>query len=346
MRILHILNSHNYSGAENVACQIINLISENSKYDMAYCSPDGQIRTALKNKGIKFIPLKTMSASAIKDVIKQFKPDVIHAHDMRASCFSVLASGKIPVVSHIHINNIDANRLSMRSIVYLLASKRIKYIFWVSNSAFNDYIFKKCVSKKSEILSNVISVDDVVLKKNHAEITEHFDVVYVGRLAAQKDPKRLIAVLNEAMEQKKFSVAIIGNGELEDSVFNEVRRYGLENDISLLGFMDNPFGIVANSQIMLMTSVNEGLPMCALEAQALGVPVISTETDGLVEIIKNGYNGFLSNDNHVLAQKIVEILSDNVLQQELSANSKRSALSHNNLQIYRDRICEVYEMLM
>ena len=55
MKILHILSSNKYSGAENVACQIIALFREED--DVAYCSPDGQIADALKERNIKFIPL-------------------------------------------------------------------------------------------------------------------------------------------------------------------------------------------------------------------------------------------------------------------------------------------------
>lgn len=63
------------------------------------------------------------------------------------------------------------------------------------------------------------------------------------------------------------------------------------------GFRKNPYKILKNSQVMIMTSRWEGLGMCALEAMALGVPVVSTPTGGLCEIIEDGKNGFLRRSN-------------------------------------------------
>ena len=57
MKVLHLLQSNRFSGAENIACQIISMCSE-EKIEFAYASPDGPIRDALKERNIKFLPIK------------------------------------------------------------------------------------------------------------------------------------------------------------------------------------------------------------------------------------------------------------------------------------------------
>ena len=84
MRILHVLATSLFSGAENVACQIIGLCAD-SDHEMIYCSPDGQIRESLEQRGISFEPIKSLTASELKKAIDRVKPDIIHTHDMRAS---------------------------------------------------------------------------------------------------------------------------------------------------------------------------------------------------------------------------------------------------------------------
>ena len=88
MKILHLLASNKYSGAENVVCQIIDMFK--NEIEMAYCSPNGPIENTLKDKQITFLPLSKLSKSEIQKIINTYKPDVIHAHDVKAS---IVASG-------------------------------------------------------------------------------------------------------------------------------------------------------------------------------------------------------------------------------------------------------------
>ena len=147
MRILHLLPTNKFSGAENVACQIINLFSGNTDYEMAYCSPDGPIRKSVEEKGIRFISLESFSFRQARKAIGEFKPDLIHAHDLKASLLAVLVGRSVPVVSHVHVNSEDNHRLSIRSLAYLYAFTECKHIFWVSNSAYKEFYFNNIINK-------------------------------------------------------------------------------------------------------------------------------------------------------------------------------------------------------
>ena len=114
MKVMHVLNSRIYSGAEKVVCQIIK--SFRGDVDMVYCSPDSEIvRQMLAEQDVTFLPMENMSIAELKRVINEQKPDLIHAHDMRASFFSALCCGKIPLVSHIHNNAYDARGLATKA---------------------------------------------------------------------------------------------------------------------------------------------------------------------------------------------------------------------------------------
>ncbi len=195
MRVLHLLPTNRFSGAENVACQIIGLFSGNPDYEMAYCSPEGPIREEVEGRNIRFIGLESFSRKQIKKAIKEFKPDLIHAHDMRATLASALISGNLPVVSHIHCNAEGNNKLSVRSVLYYLSSLKCKHVIWVSKSAFENYYFHKQLSRNSTILYNVIDEDDIKQRSESGDNLLCSDVVYVGRLSAEKDPIRLMNIL-------------------------------------------------------------------------------------------------------------------------------------------------------
>ena len=143
MKILHLLQSNRFSGAENVVCQIIRMFKQTPDVEMVYCSPDGQIRESLEDQGVSFVPLSSFSIKSIKNIIRKERPDVIHAHDMRASFYAALVCGKTPLISHIHNNALDSHGWSLKSIAYYLAAKKAKHIFWVSRSSFEGYAFHK-----------------------------------------------------------------------------------------------------------------------------------------------------------------------------------------------------------
>ena len=344
MKVLHVLASNRYSGAENVVCQIIGMFSGEGNIEMAYCSPDGKIRESLEEKGILFVPINKLSGKELKRVIKNYRPDIIHAHDMRASFVVSRCAKKIPFISHIHNNAFDSRAISLKSIAYLLAGLKAKHIFWVSDSSFKGYKFHGFFKKKSSILYNMINGNALYQKMQEDNNTYRYDVTYLGRLTYPKNPQRLIEVLAKVIQKKPdIKVAIVGTGELEEETKNLTKELKIENNIDFLGFLSNPYKILYNSKVMLMTSRWEGTPMCALEAMALGVPIVRTPVDGLKELIEEGENGFLSNDDDLLADRIYSLLMDNDLQKRFSAKEQEKFSILNSLVDYKNALKICYE---
>ncbi len=340
--ILHFLCTSSFSGAENVACQIISMCTDDNT-EFVYSSPDGQIRKSLEEKNIAYIPMKKLSISEFKRVIDEVKPDIIHAHDMKASLFLALVCKNIPLVSHIHNNNFDSRKISLKSILYYIAARKSKHIFWVSESAFKGYIFHNRIEEKSSILYNVIDIDRLKKKAELDKNEYSYDIIFLGRLSFPKDPIRLMDVFKNVLSKRpETKIAVIGTGELDDEVMAYAKENKLLNNTDFLGFKSNPYKILANSKVMVMTSRYEGLPMCAVEAAALGVPVVSTPTDGLKELIKDGSNGFLSDDNDNLAEKILCILKDAELQKRLSEAQVNYSAVYNDKDKYTEKIISVY----
>lgn len=344
MKILHLLQSDRFSGAENVVCQIISMFKDESNIEMVYCSLDGQIREALKERGIRFIPLKNFSVAEIKQVLKEEKPDIIHAHDMRASFYAAMVCKNIPLISHIHNNAFDSQEISPKSIAYMYAAMKAKHILWVSQSSFNGYAFHKFFYKKSEVLYNIIDIDAVYEKMELDTEKYNFDITYVGRLTYQKNPQRLMNLFCLVKEKiPNIKIAVVGTGDLEIEIKELAEEYGLFENICFLGFQSNPLKIMFDSKVMVMTSRWEGTPMCALEALALGVPIVSTPTDGMKDLITSGKNGFLSEDDEILAEKIIELVIDTKKQAEISKNAREFSVLYNDMQTYKSTIMQVYK---
>ena len=343
MRILHVLLSNQFSGAENVVCQIIDLFSGDKSYEMAYCSPDGQIRNALDERNIKFFPVSRGSLSELRRVIKEYAPDVIHAHDMGASFLAALVCGKKRLISHVHNNNFNSRKLSLKSLLYFYAAKKSEHIFWVSRSSFEGYYFSSRLKGKSSVLYNVINVERLFQKSEKDKNVYDYDVIYLGRLTDPKNPERLIHVCNRIVRlYPTVKIAIVGDGDLGEQTRSLCNELGLDHNVTFLGFVSNPSKILKDARVMIMTSRWEGTPMCALESLALGTPIVSTPVDGLRDIVFDGENGYLSDDDDVIAKKIVEIIENDSLYSSLSSCARDKALNYNDLALYKARIDEVY----
>lgn len=343
MKVLHLLQSNRFSGAENVVCQIIGMFKDEADIEMVYCSSDGQIREALEERNIKFVPLEEFSVKAVKKAIKEQKPDVIHAHDMRASFYAACACGRIPLVSHIHNNNFDSRGISLKSLLYSFAARKSKHIFWVSRSAFEGYAFHKSFEKKSSILYNIVNIDTLYEKMLLDSNTYDYDVAYVGRLVYQKNPQRLMQVCRLLKEKKcDVKIAVVGTGDQEDEVKALADEYGLQDNVRFLGFLSNPLKVLHDSKVMIMTSLWEGTPMCVLEAMALGVPVVSTPVDGLKEIIVNDNTGYLCEGDSEFADRIIELVSDDEKQARFSYNVREFSKKYNDIKTYKSNVLRAY----
>ena len=342
MKVLHVLYSRIYTGAEKVAAQIITAFD--GKVDMAYASLDSDsVWEILDGMGIKHYAFDELTPASLKKVIREYQPDVIHAHDMRTSFVAALCCGKIPLVSHIHNNAYDSRGLSPKSIAYLLAGFKAKHILWVSNSSFEGYLFHKLFAKKSSVLYNIIDAQRIYAMRDQDERTYDFDMIYVGRLTYQKDPQRLMR-LSAMLKARKsdIKIALVGAGELEEETKALCKELGLEKNVHFLGFQSNPIKMVSDSKCMILTSRWEGTPMCALEAIALGTPVVSTPTDGMKDIIANGENGFLSDKDEELADAVMQILTRPELRAAMAEDTKKKFARINDEEAYNRAIYDCY----
>lgn len=342
MRVLHILASNRFSGAENVVCQIVDMFRSN--IEMAYCSVDGDIRNSLNERGVEFLPVPKLTISNLKKVVESYQPDIIHAHDLKAIVVASFLDKKYRKVGHIHVNDKDKmGKLSLKSAALKMVANKFEHLFWVSKSCFEEYKYKNKLADKSSILYNIINLYNLCNKALEDKNQYNYDIVYLGRLTYQKNCLRLLEIANMLKQiGQKFKFAIIGSGEKEQDLKEYIANNQLEDCVEMLGFLANGYKILSQSKVMLMTSLYEGTPMCALESLGLGVPIVTTKTDGMVDLIKDEYNGYLYDTNEQAVEYIMQILNNEQLQSKLSKNAKDFSQKYNDIQTYKDNLRKVY----
>lgn len=338
MKVLHLLASNKYSGAENVVCQIIKMFD--GEIEMAYCSPNGEIKKTLENMNIQFFPLEKLNVKNFKKVVAEFKPDIIHAHDLKA-CMVVSKINGIRKVAHIHCNHEKMRKYSLRSLIAKHIFNRFSNVIWVSKESENEFVFKNSIKNKSMVLENIVSLEDINLRKEKAKLTQGYDVVYCGRLVELKNPLRILEIVK--LLDKSVKIGIVGNGDMESVMREKIKQFNLMDRIELLGFVDIPFKIIENSKVMLMTSKTEGTPMSALESLCLKTPIISTAVGGMKDLIIDNENGFLYNTNVDAAKIITKLLNSEKFLLKLKQKTFEFAKKYNDCDKWKNKLRKVYE---
>lgn len=310
LNVMHLLSTNSFSGAENVVFQIIKMLNQ-KEISFNYVSLNGPISSKCNESKIDFVPLENLDLNNLKKVVSKIKPNIIHSHDIKAIFFSIFFWRRSKIIAHIHVNHKSMKYFSIRSLSLLLLTFFVSNIIWVSDSAYNSYLFRFLIKKKSIILRNIIDKNTIINKINLSTNDLKFDLVFIGRLTFQKNPEKLIEIINIIAKIKPdLKVAIIGDGDKSNQIKNLVSNLFLGPNINFFGFIDNPYPILSNSKVFIMTSRYEGTPMAALEAIALGIPIISTPVDGILNLVLHGKTGFLVKSNEEFAEKVLYLLSE------------------------------------
>ncbi len=136
-------------------------------------------------------------------------------------------------------------------------------------------------------------------------------ILGVGELCARKDFTTLIKAFSKVRKQRSCRLIILGKGRQKDQLQKLIHDLGLTDDVSMPGFVNNPYAWMQKADVFVLSSNCEGAPVVLMEALAVGVPVVSTDCpSGPSEILQNGRIGPLVpvGDANALADAITQIL--------------------------------------
>jgi len=192
---------------------------------------------------------------------------------------------------------------------------REKYPFMVNNFTFMPtfvdvdkfYPFSTVKVKRAKSLE---------LKSNYGFSEKNKIIIFVGRLESSKNPLLLIESFFSL--KKRYSdviLLIVGTGSFEKIMIKKIKEYGLEEEIKLLGAISSEevSKLLKSSDIFLMTSAYEGMPVSVLEALASGLPVISTDVGEVGKVVRSGFSGLLvsGQNKEDIAEAVIKVLNNN-----------------------------------
>lgn len=308
-------------------------------------------------------PLKDLLALfEIYNFIKNNNIDIVHTHSSKAGILGRWAAklAKVKVIIHtVHGWSFNDYQSSLRRIFFIFLEK--------ITAQFTHRLIVVSNYDKQKGLDNRIGKDDKYIPIHYGINYTEFDireqgirkelgidtkdlvVAMISCLKPQKSPQdfiKLAYLVNQTMPQVKF--ILVGDGLLRKRIEKLINRLNLQNNVILTGWRWDISRILSATDIFVLTSLWEGLPISVLEAMASSKPVIATHTGGVAEVVVEAKTGFLTTAGDIknISKRLIMLLRDEGLRKEIGQNAKSSLDFKFNLENMINQTHDLYNNLI
>ncbi|MFH1824768.1 MAG: glycosyltransferase family 4 protein [Candidatus Firestonebacteria bacterium] len=373
INVLHIITKLELGGAqENTLYSVAN--HDREKYNVFLISgTEGELvedAKGIKDAQIILLPELKHKISPFYDIycllklwrlFKKYKIDIIHTHSSKAGILGRFAGylAKIPIIIQtIHgFSFNDYQNFFVRNLYIFferIAAKISDKLIAVTKIDIEKGLKAKVgVAEQYTVIHSGINIDEFSSQHKEVEVRKEFniplDYKIVGMIACfkpQKNPLdfiRVAKIVKESFSKVKF--ILVGDGELRPDIEKLISELNLHNDVILTGWRRDVAEILSSFNVLVLTSLWEGLPRVFPEAMAERKPIVATSVDGAKEVIINGENGFLLEPKNLkgMAEKITYLLNNENIAKKMGECGFNIAKSFDAKEMVKD-IEEVYEL--
>ena len=296
-----------------------NEIPKKVNYEFLFNNYDGKSKII---KEIYRLWAKLTYLKKVEKIIKEKKYDIVIDYSSNLLKYNNLDI-KVPVFAWIHFSLTFGEKLSADKIEkYKKQYKKYDKILAICDTMRDEFVEILGMEKnKVELVYNPIDLEairkkaETIYKKYENYLKQDY-FLQVSRLTEQKQPEHLVDIYYKLKQQGiKEKLYFIGNGEKIELIKQKIREYNLENDVVLLGQIENPYPFFKNAKLFVHTAKYEGLPTVLLESLTLGTPVVAYDCPtGPKDILgQNSEYGKLIqlNDKDTFVEKVYELMNKN-----------------------------------
>ena len=269
MKICYFSCSTIYGGVEKIVVDTLNEISKN--YECCLVVPNGCLYKNRVSSNVKIIEYKSYDKRyniflylELFNIFKNY--DVVHSHAAKASQITYILSKFLPFIHIATKHNIRKGKIF----------NKVKNVISVSNEV------AKTITHNSKTLYFGLPLVD--LKKNKQEV---FTITAIGRLDPIKGFDSLIKEVSKL--DFDYRLNIIGDGKQKEDLEKLIISNNLQNRVFLLGFRDNIIQQLKDSDLQVLSSISEGLPITLIEGILYSSVIISTPVGGIKEVIDKDF---------------------------------------------------------
>ncbi|UCC80221.1 MAG: glycosyltransferase family 4 protein [Candidatus Zixiibacteriota bacterium] len=304
------------------------------------------------------------SVNMINKTLISEKIDIVHSHGYKANIVAYHASKKIPGIYRIRSEHglpepfSGFKLLKYRMYDYYdrkIAAGHTHRVIAVSKDV-RDYLLEFLPETKVLYLHNSIGpgeeTDEETVRKIRTElnISPGMRIIgIIGRLVPVKNHRLFIDTIKRLSELEKNVIGlIVGSGPLENDLKEYAKKENIADRVIFAGFRNDIPSVLGMLDVLMFTSLHEGLPMALLEAMNMGTPVISVKTGGIAEVLSECCPEGLvdSYDPDKLARKCLELLNDPTLKNKITEAALTMVKELFSLESYTHKLSAIYSEMM
>ncbi|MEJ6583744.1 MAG: glycosyltransferase [Crocinitomicaceae bacterium] len=280
----------------------------------------------------------------LKQIIKDFQPDIVHTHAAKAGALGRRAaiSCKVPVVIHTFHGHIFHSYFGkIKTSIFKTIERRLakKSDAIIAISEIQKYELSKVhrIVEEEKITVVPLGFDLVPFRDKrmserenvrtaHKIDSETVAIAIVGRLAPIKNHSYFLDVMEAVLKltTKKIKVFIVGDGTEKEIIETRVKEINAihPNVVQMTSWIEDIGKFNAGMDIICLTSKNEGTPVSLIEAQAAGIPVVTTDVGGVRDIIIEGETGHVipGDQQKLFIKKVLDLVENENKREKMSQN--------------------------
>lgn len=363
IKVVRIINRFNLGGPTFNATFLTRFLSDEFETTLIGGVPDkGETNSLhiLKEYGIKPIILPEMSRAInisqeyraykkIKKILKEIQPDIVHTHASKAGLLGRMAafSLRIPVVVHTFHGHVFHSYFGKFKTTFFKQIERYlakKSTGIIAISALQKHeladVHKIVNQEKIKVIPlgfDLQKFQEGRIEKREAVRAQYklsddeVAITIIGRLAPIKDHDYFLNVIEEVLKQtpQEIKVFIVGDGSEKNHIEDRVNKLNeaYPNRIMMTSWILDIATFIQGMDIVCLTSKNEGTPVSLIEAQAAGIPVISTDVGGVRDAMEDGKSGFVVKRENIetYIKNLRLLIEDDKLREKISIFGQKNA---------------------
>ncbi|MEY0174298.1 glycosyltransferase family 4 protein [Providencia rettgeri] len=366
MKIVYVITKADEIGGAQTHVKDLAILFKNDGHDVTVIvGEEGIFTKQLRENAITTIILSELqrNISIFKDLyctiklrklIKSINPDIVTLHSSKAGIIGRLSLmfTSIPVVFTAHGWAFTDGIPAHKKYIFIFIEKIFSYladkIITVSNKD-KELAIKYRVSTPSQQVVIHNGISDILLEecKQSKLATDNIQLISVARFSKQKDHITLFHALKE-MHNQNWHLTLVGKGPLLNQMINLANVLGLTDNISFLGEREDVKDLLRISDIFVLSTNWEGLPISIIEAMSVKLPIISTDVGGVNELVSDEVNGYLIDPKNIsqLAKKIDFLILNEEKREQFGLNSRNLFLEKFNINSMYIKTKNTYEVII
>ncbi len=369
MKVLHMISGGDSGGAKTHVFALLDALKKKADVKIV-CFTEGVFYREILERDIQtelLLQKNRFDLSVVGRLVEMVQGeqyDVIHAHGARANFIAWQLKRRVntPIVTTVHSDYLMDFDGVYKKLLYTAinkhALKKMDYYIAVSSEFKRMLIRRGFTPNKIYTVYNGMDYSlpcEFVSKETFAArcgIPYDPNKVYVGiigRFDKVKNHAMFLRAAKQVLAQRNdVEFVLAGEGPLENNLKNYCKENGIADKVHFVGFIKDIYSFIHFIDINTLTSFSESFPYVLLEGAKMSKPTVCSAVGGIPDLILEGETGMLvpSDDDAALGRKLLELIDQPQLREELGKNLHELAVSHFSNEHLAETHMQLYQAIL